>query len=121
MTQVGWRKEGTFDIVNLITAVALFFAPWMLGFAAEKPAAWTAWLSAAAIGVVALAAILAFAEWEEWVNLVLGVWTVVSPWVVGFAGVTTAMWTHVIIGLVVAALAATQLWVVRHPSSTATA
>ena len=121
MAQIGWRKEGTFDIVNLIAAAALFLAPWVLGFAVEKSAAWTAWLSAAAIGVVALAAILAFAEWEEWVNLVLGVWTVVSPWVVGFAGVTTAMWAHVIVGLVVTGLAAGQLWFVHHPTSRAMA
>jgi hypothetical protein len=43
-----------------------------------------------------------------------------SPWIVGFAAITFAMWVHVVLGLLVAAAAAWELWAVRHqPPATA--
>jgi len=56
-----------------------------------------------------IAALAAFAEWEEWLNLVAGFWAIASPWVLGFQE-TTAMTVHVVIGVIVAALAAAELW-----------
>jgi hypothetical protein len=49
-------------------------------------------------------------EWEEWVNLVAGVCIAASPWLLGFAATTTAVWTLVTIGSLVAVLAAIELW-----------
>jgi hypothetical protein len=49
-------------------------------------------------------------EWEEWIGLAIGLWAMVSPWLLGFADLRPAMWTHIIIGLLVAALAAIELW-----------
>lgn len=43
--------------------------------------------------------------WEEWVNVVLGVWLILSPWILGFSGMTNAMWNAVIVGLLVGVLA----------------
>ena len=65
--------------------------------------------SGIAIVMLSIAALAAFAVWEEWLNLVVGLWVIVSPWVLGFQG-TTAMNVHVIIGVIVAALAAIELW-----------
>jgi hypothetical protein len=50
---------------------------------------------------------------EEWLNLVVGLWVLAAPWVLGFAN-TTAMWVHVMIGVIVAAIAAIELWMMRH-------
>jgi short subunit fatty acids transporter len=47
--------------------------------------------------------------WEEWLNLIAGLWAIVSPWVLGFQG-TTAMTVFVVIGIIVAVLAAVELW-----------
>ncbi|TIM80148.1 MAG: hypothetical protein E5Y60_05405, partial [Mesorhizobium sp.] len=44
----------------------------------------------------------------------------VSPWALGFSGLAAAMWVHVIVGIVVAALAAGSLWFFgNRPLSTA--
>ncbi len=43
----------------------------------------------------------------EWVNVVLGGWLFISPWVFGFTGHAGAAWTAWIIGAVVVILA---LW-----------
>lgn len=102
------------DWINLILAVCLFLSPWVLGFAGEVNPAWNAWAVSVALAVIALAAISAFAEWEEWVNLILGLWLVAAPWVLDFVANVNALWTHVVVGLIVAAVSAWALWDYRH-------
>jgi hypothetical protein len=108
------------DWVNLVLAVALLVSPWVLAFPAGA-ATYNAVIAGLIIGLVAIGAIVAFAQWEEWVNLVLGAWVFIAPFVLGFADATTALWTHVIIGLVVAVLAAVELWSVMHQPPARTA
>src|SRR5262249_10490202 len=100
-----WRNESFVDVINLILGGWLFLTPWIFGFTGGA-AGWNAWIFGALIAVVAIAALAAFAEWEEWVNLALGLWLIVAPWTLEFAGNTTAMRNHVIVGIVVAGLAA---------------
>jgi hypothetical protein len=110
-----WRNEAFFDVANLVLGVWLFLTPWMFGFA-NSAAGWNAWILGIAIAIVAVAALMAFAEWEEWLNLVLGLWVLVSPWALAFQANATAMYTHVIVGIIVAVLAAIELWLVhRNP------
>jgi len=40
-------------------------------------------------------------RWQDWANLVLGVWLILSPWLLGFSGIPSAMWNAVIVGVVV--------------------
>ncbi|KKS25478.1 MAG: SPW repeat protein [Candidatus Wolfebacteria bacterium GW2011_GWA2_42_10] len=46
----------------------------------------------------------------NWVSLILGVWILISPWVLGFSALTTALWSNVIVGALVAILALWQLF-----------
>ena len=101
------------DWVNLVLAILLVISPWVLAFSTGI-AMYNAVIVGLVIGLVAIGALVAFAQWEEWVNLILGAWAIISPFVLGFAAVTVAMWTHVLIGLVVAVLAAVELWSVTH-------
>src|SRR5437667_10807949 len=98
MMELKWKQSGV-DVVNLILAAFLFLTTWIFGFVSDHPAAPKAWVSGIVIGVVAIAALAKFAELEEWINLVLGLWVLVSPWVLSFAAHTTARWTNVIVGL----------------------
>jgi hypothetical protein len=63
--------------------------------------------------VLAIAALAAFAIWEEWLNLIVGLWTLVSPWLLGFQG-TSEMRVCVVIGIIVAILAAIELWIMSQ-------
>ena len=101
------------DWINLVLAILLVISPWVLGFSATA-ASYNAVIAGLIIGLVAVGAIVAFAQWEEWVNLVVGVWVFIAPFVLGFSIEAPAMWTHVVIGLVVAVLAAYELWTVMH-------
>jgi SPW repeat len=109
-----WTNARLCDAANLILGAVLFVSPWIFGFDAGK-ASQNANITGIAIAALAIAALAAFAVWEEWLNLVVGLWALVSPWVLGFQG-TTAMTVHVVIGAAVAILAAIELWLLsQHP------
>jgi heme/copper-type cytochrome/quinol oxidase subunit 3 len=109
-------KEKLIDSISAILGACLLLSPWALGFTAETTAAWTAGITGALIALVALAALIAFAQWEEWINLVLGIWAIIAPWVAAFSENAAATGVHVAIGLVVAVLTAARLWFMhRNP------
>jgi hypothetical protein len=108
-----WTNAKLCDVANLILGAILFASPWIFGFAAGTVST-NAYITGIVIAILAIAALARFAVWEEWLNLVVGLWAVVSPWVLGFQGITTAMTAHVIIGAVVAILAAIELWMLNQ-------
>jgi hypothetical protein len=104
----------TVDAAQLVAGLVLFAAPWVLGFTDTQAAAWNAWIVGAVIALVALGALTMFNRYEEWANLALGLWAVIAPWALGFAA-GAAMWTHLAVGVVVAALAGSRLWTADGP------
>jgi hypothetical protein len=107
-----WKNERVCDVLNLILGALLFFSPWIFDFAPGAQSQ-NAMISGIIIAVLSVAALAAFAEWEEWLNLVVGLWALVSPWVLDFAN-TTAMWVHIVIGVIVAVVAAIEVRMMRH-------
>jgi hypothetical protein len=107
-----WTNAKLCDVANLILGAVLFVSPWMFSFDAGTVSN-SAHVTGIVIAALAIAALAAFAVWEEWLNLVVGLWALVSPWVLGFQG-TTAMTVHVIIGAAVAILAAIELWMMSQ-------
>jgi SPW repeat len=107
-----WTNARFCDVANLILGAILFFSPWMFGFGAGMSSE-NAYIAGIVIAGLAIAALAAFAVWEEWLNLIVGLWVLVSPWVLGFQG-TTAMTVHVIIGAAVAIIAAIELWMMSQ-------
>jgi len=105
-----WRKESVLDLYNLVFATALFAMPWFFARASET-AVVDLRVSGAAIAILSLAAIFAFSNWKEWANLLLGIWLIASPWLLGFAH-TRAMHYSIGVGAAVAYLAALELWLV---------
>jgi hypothetical protein len=103
-----WTNLKLLDAAKLILGAVLFFSPLALDLG-PGPASVHAYIIGFAIAALAIDAIAAFARWEEWLHLALGLWATAAPWVLGFHG-TAAMTVHVIIGLLVAALAAAELW-----------
>ncbi|HEV7321436.1 MAG TPA: SPW repeat protein [Ensifer sp.] len=104
------------DWINLVLALCLFVSPWIMGFVVESVPAWNAWIAAAVLGVLAIATLAMFAEWEEWASLIVGLWLIASPWLLGFSTSSNPMWTHVVLGGLVTALAVWAVWDERqHP------
>jgi len=101
---------------QLVLGLLLFVAPWVVGFAVDQTAAWTAWATGVLIALVGAVALAGQAYAAAWVNLVLGLWAIVAPWLLGFAMLQSAMWSHVALGALVALAAAAKLWA-EHQSS----
>jgi hypothetical protein len=99
-----WSSMRLCDVANLSLSVVLFFSPWL--FDLSTGAQWqTASVVGIVIAVLSIAALAAFAVWEEWLNLAAGLALIVSPWLLGFQD-SQAMTIDVVIGMIVAALAA---------------
>ena len=49
-------------------------------------------------------------RWEEVVTLLLGLWMIVSPYVLGYEMLTPLATVHQVIGVLVSVLAMLQLW-----------
>jgi len=105
-----WKKEMIADMASLVIGLGLFCSPWAVGFSADSPTNWNAWLSGILIVALAVAALAVFAEWSAWLTLAAGIWVAVSPWVLYFSSNATVTPLHVIAGMLVAAVAALRLW-----------
>jgi SPW repeat len=109
--------------INLILGIWLIISPWIYGYAANQSAPAT---SSVIVGILVL--IFSGLRYNmphgrtglSWVNIVLGVWTVLSPWIFSFVDSTAYVVNSVVVGCVVAALA---IWsgsatVAEHRSQT---
>jgi hypothetical protein len=106
-----WSSVRLCDVVNLVLGSVLFFSPWLFGLSSG-----TQWQTASVVGIIiavlSIAALAAFAVWEEWLNVIAGLGLIVSPWLLGFQN-SDAMTIDVVIGVIVAALAAFEVWLTR--------
>ena len=94
-----YRAAALIDVINLLLGM-LLFAPWMFGFVSTL-ASENAWLSGALISLLATTA------GEQRLNLLVGLWVVVSPWLLGLHA---EMHIHFIVGLLLVALVLFELW-----------
>jgi hypothetical protein len=110
-----WRRESALDVYNLVFAAVLLATPWLFALT-NSTGKIDLWASGAAIAVISLAALVAFAKWEEWTNLLLGLWLIASPWLLGFAH-TRAMHLSIGIGCLVAFMALLELWLLYEATN----
>jgi hypothetical protein len=97
MNQKRWQ-----DWVMLVLGAWLFVSPFFLQFSSFMGAsAWDSYILGVAVAVVAVVALTVPRLWEEWVNLVLGIWLIIAPFLLGFSGEASATWNHVVLGIVI--------------------
>jgi hypothetical protein len=127
------RSQRWQDWINLILAVWLFLSPWIINFGGSAyagitetgaggygaatnvaAAAWNAWIFGVIVFLIALSAIGRMQFWQEWINLLIGIWLFIAPWVLGFVALPGASWDHWIVGVLVFIFAAWNLGAVRR-------
>ncbi len=106
---------------NVVLGIILFIAPWVtgtayhLGLTADAHAAWDAWIVGLSVALVALWSLDAPRSFiPESINVLLGIWLFIAPWVLGFAGLTGPAWTAWIIGILVIIMAAWAIMAVQR-------
>ncbi|MDA9435714.1 SPW repeat protein [Bradyrhizobium sp. CCBAU 51627] len=110
------ERETAPDVYNLFLAAVLFISPWLFKLTNSQGKI-DLWITSAIIVVLSLAAIIAYQDWEEWINVLMGVWLIVSPWLLGFPH-TRAMHLSIGFGIVIVFLALLDLFLhyeKRHP------
>jgi hypothetical protein len=98
------------DWASMALGLVIVISPWL----AQTPDNQVATVNAMTVGALVIfigALELQFVRrWEEWCEFALGIWLVISPWVLGYSGLGTLTAMHVILGVLVAALALLELW-----------
>lgn len=104
MVRADWK-----DRAILLAGLWFAAAPWMLLYdLADNPAVLYNHLAVGtAIALFSAGALARPEAWEEIVDFAIGIWTVASPWVLGYTGKRSPTMNAVLVGLLVAVLA---LW-----------
>lgn len=110
--------------VNVFLGVWVFVSPWfmqqiMAPEGARGAGTWNLYVVGVAIAVLSLVALYAFNAWEEWLNVALGVWLLVSPWLMGYSASTALRWNAVVAGVLVVVFAAWALYEEQRPKQVA--
>lgn len=95
------------DPLNGILGLWLAASPWLLDYQDQTVAMWSAVIAGLALCAAALGAVFVPRAWEEWTEAALGVWMIVSPWVLSFSDHRIAMHSAAWTGVAALALA---LW-----------
>jgi len=102
------------DWVSLALGVWLCASPWLLQFVGgDMIVTQNAFLVGLLLIITEFLTLTVFRVWEEWINVVLGAWLVVSPWVLGITALAPTA-DFIIVGSLVLALAFYEIWDVRH-------
>lgn len=88
----------------VLFGVWLFLAPfWMpVHLSATSVAAWNAYVSGILVASIGWAALARPQRWERWLNLALGIWLVIAPFLLRFfVNEPAAAWNQVILGVLI--------------------
>jgi len=91
----------------MVLGVWLFVSPWLMN--AQGTAAWNACVLGAAVVAFAAVAVYMPRLWEEIVNLLLGLWLIVSPSLLLFASHYAAAVNAIAVGTLIIVVA---LWAI---------
>ncbi len=111
------QKQRWQDWVMLALAVWLFFSPFFLGYLSTTGmGAGDSYVLGVLVAIFSIAALAHPQSWEEWVNVVLGIWLIIAPFVLQFRTDNVATGNHIVLGILIAADA---LWALaQRPAGT---
>jgi hypothetical protein len=104
-------RHRVIDIALLAGVMGLAIATWAATSDADRLSAWKPCFGVTATIFLALAALTPHARGAVAARLVMSGWLVLSPWLLAFADLPVARWSHLVAGSLIAALTASQL---RH-------
>jgi hypothetical protein len=103
------KKMKGLNWIVVIAGVWELVAPFILGYANVTAALWNAII----VGILfiilgawaALTADAATSKTLDWIAVVVGIWLIIAPFVLGYTAVTVALWNAIIVGIIAAACA----------------
>ena len=106
----GWITEhrGWEDLLSALCGVLIILSPALVGAEAGVAVMISAGLAGVLITMLGLLDLMEHQRWEELLELIFGLWVVVSPLVIGYGG--TLALSHYLLGAIVVVLALLELW-----------
>jgi len=101
------------DWTSFALAVWLALSPWFAGYSDHDAATGNAAFCGLLLALAAHFEASCCEDSGEWINLGLGLWLVAAPFVLGFAALNSATANAMAVGVLVSALAASTLKLVR--------
>lgn len=108
----------------LVALVGLWelIAAFVLGYSATPAALWNAVIIGLALIILGIWAAVSKQEVTDktldWINVVLGIWLIIAPFLLGYTAVKAAVWNDVIVGIVVIVLAGWGVVAISHQHPT---
>jgi uncharacterized membrane protein len=92
--------------INIILAIWVIISPFVLGFTGSPRAMWNNIATGCAIAILAIirTSMRSQPGWS-WVNVILGIWLIVSPFALVFITGSAALWNNVILGIIITIVA----------------
>lgn len=104
------------DGLIVYIGIYLFFSPFIMGFYSEIPArSWNFFLAGIAAIALAATAIRQRTRWQTQANMAVGLWLIVSPWIVGFSRVIDGRNDAIALGVMIALMALWSYFAERGP------
>jgi len=96
--------------LNMLAGIWLIVSPWVLGFAGLGVPFWDTLLVDVAVAVLALIRLRTpGATGLSWINVFVGIWLIISPFVLGFTIASAAMSNAIFLGILVSMFSALAL------------
>lgn len=98
------------DQLILLLGLWFFVSPWVFSYPIPSIQAGTAMISGAVMAVLAAFDLYKTYFWAVLLNLLVGLWVALSPWLMKIADNRELMWNSLLVGIAVVVLA---LWEMR--------
>ena len=113
------RAAQTVDGLTFLTGLYLAVSPWVVGFNRFTTLTANDLVVGIALALLALGFASAYGRTHgiAWVAPLVGVWTIIAPWVVSGDGATTAtIWSNVVAGIIAGLLGLGAMYLGLHRS-----
>ena len=100
-----WQDQGI-----LLLAIWLFVSPWVMGYPSDSPPAINAFIAGAIMAALAAFDLYKTYVWAVLLNILVGAWVAVSPWLMGIVGDRPMSTSMLLVGIATVVLG---LWEMR--------
>jgi hypothetical protein len=98
------------DWTNMVLGLLLVASPWLLRFTGLEAVTLNAVVIGGLVFALSALALTLLDRWEAYISGLLGIWAILSPWLIGFSNYDAATAAHIGLGALVVVIAAIEIW-----------
>jgi hypothetical protein len=95
------QRETTPNVINILAGLWLIITPYIFGYSIFAAPTTNHVIVGIIVALVAIVKFFYHAMWFTWINILAGIWLIISPFVLNYFGIESATWNSVILGAIV--------------------